>query len=94
MIIAEIIAFKAGVQTALDHALRVAAALEAVPAWKPTRVPFAAAALGEFAEAGKMLLIPPPPGCGESAGVNPASPTPNPAGEEMPNSPPEKAIAP
>ncbi len=53
----EIAAFNAGVQTALNHAKRVAEALTGDPSYKPTRVPFAAAALDEFAEAGKMLLI-------------------------------------
>lgn len=30
------------------------------PGWKPTRVPFAVAALDEFAEAGVALLLPLP----------------------------------
>jgi hypothetical protein len=54
----EIVAFNKGVRAALDHAKLSAEALSADPAWLSTRVPFAVAALDEFAEAGEMLFLP------------------------------------
>ncbi|SFK79124.1 hypothetical protein [Methylocapsa palsarum] len=75
----EIEAYNAGVQAALDHAKIVAKALSADPSWKPTRIPFAADALDEFAEAGSLLLLPLPPKASSPAGTDPPSLSPSPA---------------
>lgn len=73
---AEIEAFNAGVQTALGYAKRAAEALATNPSWMPTRIPFAIAALDEFAEAGKSLLLPLPPD--DPVSLQPESGDPNP----------------
>ncbi|ACK51689.1 hypothetical protein Msil_2769 [Methylocella silvestris BL2] len=83
---AEALAYNAGVRATLDYAKLVAQALSADPSWKPTRIPFAADALDEFAEAAQTLFIPMPPNCAEDAIVAPPFPTPQSGGTETPAS--------
>lgn len=56
---AEIAAFNAGVTTALDHARRIARAIEA-RTLRPLAEGFAVEALAAFAEEGRALLLPVP----------------------------------
>jgi hypothetical protein len=56
---AEVVAFNAGVRTALDHARRIAQAIEAKTR-RPLAEGFAIEALQAFADEGRALLLPVP----------------------------------
>ena len=73
--------YQDGVQDTLELARRVAQGLEGSPI-KPTRMPFAIAALSEFADAIEQELLGKPGGEAVSAGVSDPKP-PQADGERM-----------